>query len=105
MFIEDNAAGYDLLSFTNRDLKHRLHIEVKTSKSSSGKAYITKNELNNARIYQEFYRFYFVDLNKYRLAIVSYEQIEPHISKDQGSGRTETLSLPLILFSDFYQPL
>ena len=105
MFIEDNAAGYDLLSFTNSDLKQRLHIEVKTSKSSSGKAFITKNELNKAKIYQEYYRFYFADLDKSKLAIVSYDQIKPHISKDQGSGKTETLSLPLNLFSDLYQPL
>lgn len=104
MFIEDNSAGYDLLSYVNSDLDRRLHIEVKASKSSSGKAFISKNELNKAKLYQEYYRFYFVDLDRSKLAIVSYDQIQPHISKDQGSGKTETLSLPLNLFKDFYQP-
>ena len=35
MYIEDNSAGYDLLSYVDSSLNQRLHIEVKSSKSQS----------------------------------------------------------------------
>lgn len=102
MYIEDNSAGYDILSFESSELKNRLHIEVKATKIANGKAYITANEIKKAKKYEKFYRFYLVDLQNSQLAIINYESIKPHISKDQGEGKTENFSVPFNIFKNLF---
>ena len=102
MYIEDNSAGYDLLSYVDSSLGQRLHIEVKSTKSLSARAYITANELNKAKKYSEFYNFYFVNLNNYSLAKFSYVEMKPHLATEQGDGKTEIFSVPFSAFEKLF---
>ena len=90
------------MSYVDSSLNQRLHIEVKSSKSQSARAYITANELNKAKKYSEFYNFYFVNLNNSSLAKFSYVEMKPHLATEQGMEKLKYLVCHLVLLKNYF---
>jgi hypothetical protein len=100
-FLYDNMAGFDLLSFVDTSFDDRMFIEVKsTTGGINSKAYISKLEWKKATQNQNSYFFYFILINEMRIARLSFDQILPHSSQEQGDGKTEKFSVPFKTFEE-----
>jgi len=104
--IESNIAGYDVLSFIEKDSTVRLAIEVKASERSidTATAFITRNEWDTA-INSKHYLFHFWLLSdsQKKLAILQTEDISLHMPRDQGSGKWKEALLQFKLFEQKFQ--
>lgn len=96
--IDDNTAGYDILSFRPGvyEAVHLL-IEVKSTVASPLRFFVTRNEWAQALKYGDSYRFYVWDLavTPPRLYVRSKSQVEPHIPLDQEKGKWMNAEIPL----------
>lgn len=96
--IEDNTAGYDVLSFDKGDFgpTNRL-IEVKSTIASPLRFFITRNEWGQALKFGPSYHFHIWDLTPQvpRLFERTVEQIAPHIPQDQKTGKWTNAEIPL----------
>jgi hypothetical protein len=105
--IDNNADGYDVLSVVNRADARQLSIEVKTTNAGPyGKFHLTRNEWDRA-VEAPAHAFYLWDIHSKppRIAILSPEDIEPHICSDRGDGEWELLSVPFDAFTGrFHSP-
>jgi hypothetical protein len=96
--IEDNTAGYDVLSFDPGEYepKNRL-IEVKSTVASPLRFFLTRNEWEKALKYGDSYHFHVWDMSpeEPRLYERTTAQIAPHIPKDQEKGKWANAEIPL----------
>lgn len=98
MAIDDNTAGYDVLSYRPAEVGERnLLIEVKSTVASPLRFIITRNEWNNADQVGESYLFHVWDMDKNPavLHIRTVDQIRPHIPVDSEKGQWKTAEIPV----------
>lgn len=98
MAIEDNTAGYDVLSYRPAAVDERnLLIEVKSTVASPLRFIITRNEWNNADQVGDAYLFHVWDMDKTPpiLHVRTVEQIRPHIPADKEKGKWKTAEIPV----------
>lgn len=98
--IEDNTAGYDILSYSKNEygLINKL-IEVKSTIASPLRFYLTRNEWNHAIKFGENYFFHIWDMQKNppNLFIKTIDEIKPHIPVDSEKGVWKTAEIPVNL--------
>lgn len=96
--IDDNTAGYDILSFdpSEPSPRNRL-IEVKSTIASPLRFYVTRNEWEQALKFGDAYHFHIWDLapTPPRLFQRTAAQIKPHIPEDQANGKWATAEIPV----------
>lgn len=104
MYIQDNNAGYDILSYIDDTFEQKLHIEVKASNQGlDGFANISSGQWKRAEEFKSAYNFYFWLLETRELAIVTYDDMKPHVSLDQGKGKTLKFRVPFRAFVDKFK--
>jgi hypothetical protein len=96
--IEDNTAGYDVLSYTKNDygLINKL-IEVKSTIASPLRFFITRNEWEQALEVGSAYHFHIWDMQHTppRLYEKTTDDIAPHIPIDNEKGKWQTAIIPI----------
>lgn len=96
--IEDNTAGYDVLSYSKNEfgLINKM-IEVKSSIASPLRFYLSRNEWDHAVIYGSSYLFYIWDMraNPPNLFIKTIDEILPHIPADNEKGKWKNVEIPI----------
>lgn len=98
MAIEDNTAGYDVLSYRPAPISDsNLLIEVKSTIASPLRFIVTRNEWENADQVGEAYIFHVWDMDKNPpiLHIRTVEQIRAHIPADNAKGKWKTAEIPI----------
>jgi hypothetical protein len=98
MAIDDNTAGYDVLSYRPTTVGERnLLIEVKSTIASPLRFYVSRNEWDNADQIGEAYLFHIWDMEKNppTLHIRTVEEIRPHIPLDNGKGKWTNAQIPI----------
>ncbi len=104
MYILDNNAGYDVLSYIDNTFEQKLHIEVKsTIHGLNSFAHISSGQWKRAEEYKSAYNFYFWLIETRELAIVTYDDMKPHVSLDQGKGKTLEFKVPFRAFADKFK--
>lgn len=99
--IESNYAGYDILSRESEGSSSRRLIEVKATRNNvyDAEFYISRNEWDTAEASQSRYYFYiWVCGAANKLAIVSTDEMRPHVAVNKGAGRWVSISVP---YSEF----
>lgn len=94
--LEDNSAGYDILS--SRLIDGHPSPKLVEVKSCSGwplRLIITRNEWDTACRHAEAYVVHFWDLNVTRLHELSWSDLQPHMPVDQGDARWDSATLYL----------
>jgi len=103
--IDSSIDGYDILSDVSSEDTQRLLIEVKSSELplKDAKAHISKKEWKVAASSKN-YQFYFWlitgSINK--LAILTAEDLAPHMSIDKGKGEWESVSIEFNQFKNMF---
>lgn len=94
--IEDNDAGYDILSYDagSPDPTNRL-IEVKSSTQRPPRIILTRGEWEAALKYGDAYLFHVWSLPEARLTECSVSTIGHHIPEDQGRGVWEKVIITI----------
>jgi hypothetical protein len=96
--LDDNFAGYDVLSFDPGEFgtTNRM-IEVKSTVASPLRFIITRHEWEQAKKFGPSYRFHIWDMQKHPpiLCERSVEQVEAHIPSDNENGKWKTAEIPL----------
>ncbi len=96
--IEDNSAGYDVLSYTQNEfgLVNKL-IEVKSTIASPLRFFLTRNEWMQALEYGESYSFYIWDMKKDppSLFVKTVADIQPHVPQDNKKGKWSNAEIPV----------
>jgi hypothetical protein len=98
MAIDDNTAGYDVLSYRLTSSGERnLLIEVKSTVASPLRFIITRNEWENADQIGAAYIFHVWDMDKYPpiVHVRTVEHIRPHIPVDNAKGKWKTAEIPI----------
>lgn len=99
MSVEDNTAGYDIMSYDPNpvDVTNRL-IEVKSTIASPVRFRLTRNEWEKACTYGRSYHFHIWDLRAQppRLHQRTVEDIIIHIPTDNNRGRWENAEIPVV---------
>jgi len=98
MAIDDNTAGYDVLSYRPTLVgESNLLIEVKSTIASPLRFYVSRNEWDNADQVGDAYLFHVWDMDKDPpiLHIRSVEQIRPHIPTDNEKGKWAVAQIPI----------
>lgn len=96
--IEDNWAGYDVLSYRETaEGIQALLIEVKSTIASPLRFIVTRNEWNNAEKVGEAYLFHVWDMAKDPpdLFIRTVDQVRAHIPADNEKGKWKTAEIPV----------
>jgi hypothetical protein len=96
--VDDNTAGYDVLSFRpGEGGPVNLLIEVKSTIASPLRFFISRNEWDRALEMGDAYIFHIWDLaaSPCRLFVFTKEQIEPHIPTDREGGKWVSAEIPL----------
>lgn len=96
--IDDNTAGYDVLSYDKNEygLVNKL-IEVKSTITSPLRFYLTRNEWDKAYKSGNSYFFYIWDMQpeEPRLHVKTFTDIEPHIPQDNEKGKWDKVIIPV----------
>jgi hypothetical protein len=96
--LDDNTAGYDVLSYDpgSPENTNRL-IEVKSTVASPLRFYVTRNEWSKALNFKDAYFFHVWDMQKKPavLYIRTVEQVEPHIPSDNDKGKWSNAEIPV----------
>ena len=96
--LEDNFAGYDVLSFDHGNSGVvNIMIEVKSTISSPLRFIVSRNEWEQAEKVGDAYFFHVWDMDKKppELFILTVGQVAPHIPSDSGKGKWTGASIPL----------
>lgn len=99
--IDSNEDGYDVLSVAGPQDSSQLSIEVKaTNIGHSGSFHLTFNEWDRALSFLN-YTFHLWDMSRAvpSLAVLSIEDVEPHVPVNQGAGNWESVEIPFGIFS------
>jgi hypothetical protein len=96
--LDDNTAGYDILSYelAGPENTNKL-IEVKSTIASPLRFFVTRNEWSQALKSREAYIFHVWDMSNDtpKLYIRTVEQVEPHIPSDNENGKWSNVEIPL----------
>jgi len=94
MAIEDNWAGYDILSYDHgsHGLTTRM-VEVKSTTASPLRFFLTRNEWKKCLDVGEAYQFHVWDMKAERLFVRTVSEISEHVPEDKGAGRWSTLEI------------
>jgi hypothetical protein len=88
--LDDNTAGYDILSYelATPENTNKL-IEVKSTTASPLRFFVTRNEWNQALKSREAYSFHIWDMQQSppKLYVRTVDQVEPHIPSDNEKGK------------------
>lgn len=88
--LDDNTAGYDILSY-EPDIPENTNklIEVKSTTASPLRFFVTRNEWSQALKSKDAYFFHIWDMqqNPPKLHIRNVYQVEPHIPSDNEKGK------------------
>jgi len=96
--LDDNFAGYDILSYDHGGYGLlNIMIEVKSTTASPLRFFISRNEWNQAIKAGPSYIFHVWDMAKEKpiLYIRTVQQIEPHIPSDNEKGKWSNAAIPL----------
>jgi len=94
--LDDNSAGYDILSFCQIDGRPAPKlVEVKSCRGRPLRLLITRNEWDTACRHQEAYVVHFWDINAERLHELSWGDLQPHMPIDRGDARWDSATLSL----------
>lgn len=94
--LDDNSAGYDILSFRQIDGRPTPKlVEVKSCRGRPLRLFITRNEWDTACRHQDAYVVHFWDVDAERLYELSWDDLEPHMPIDRGDGRWDSATLSL----------
>lgn len=96
--LDDNFAGYDVLSYEIEDGTVRTKmIEVKSTIASPLRFYLSRNEWNTAEEVGSSYQFHVWDMagDPPRLFEFSVDQVRPHIPQDNERGRWSNAEIPV----------
>jgi len=103
--VESNLEGYDILSTLSADDARRLTIEVKTSQQPPGSAwfFLSRNEWEHA-VAALHHAFHLWTLNgdSPRLAVLSVDDVAPHLPTDCGGGAWQTVRVPFRAFESAF---
>ncbi|MDQ0885002.1 hypothetical protein QFZ81_000090 [Paenibacillus sp. V4I9] len=93
--LEDNTAGYDILSYKRGDRNEirEKYIEVKACNFSPTHFFITNNEWEKAVNNKEKYLFHVWNFERDTLIELSVEQVEQHIPTERGNGRWKLIEV------------
>lgn len=98
MAIEDNTAGYDVLSYNSGPYGplNKL-IEVKSTIASPLRFFLTRNEWEQAIKFGKAYVFHVWDIRKQPAVLYekTVEQIAPHVPQDNEKGQWKTAVIPV----------
>ena len=98
MAIEDNTAGYDVLSYNPGPFGplNKL-IEVKSTIASPLRFFLTRNEWEQASKFGKAYIFHVWDIQKPPAVLYekTVEQIAPHVPQDNKKGQWKTALIPV----------
>jgi hypothetical protein len=94
--IDDNTAGYDILSYDAGEYKpiNRL-IEVKSTIASPLRFFLTRNEWEIALKFDNRYVFHIWDLKEERLYERTVTAISAHVPTDNERGRWSNSEIPV----------
>lgn len=99
--IDNNEDGYDVLSIIDVGDFRALSIEVKTSTMGVvGSFHLTRNEWVRAQE-ADNHAFHLWDMRtngQPSLAVISPQEMRPHIPSDFGLGNWETVEIPFVAF-------
>jgi hypothetical protein len=106
MAIEDNSAGYDILSIKDVYDEAKVKIEVKTTMLKNGKFFLTKNEWEEANLSKNylFYLWNLSQINKPMIGIINKEEVAVHIPKEQNLGEWCQTEIPFSAFIGKMKP-
>ena len=101
--LENNLAGYDVLSIKDESSKKSLAIEVKGSllPIKSAVFYITSGEWKYA-MSKDSHCFHIWSLIENKLAILNKKQIKDHVPTDNGGGEWTSVAIKFSSFSNFF---
>lgn len=99
--VNSNDDGYDVLSIVGNGDARLLSIEVKASSQGlSGTMHLTRNEWELAlERLNHLFHLWDVKSSPPRLAKVTVEDLKLHVPSDLGSGKWESVSIPLGVFA------
>lgn len=104
--IDSNADGYDVLSVAGpADVRH-MSIEVKATRIGlAGSFHLTANEWERA-IVSDLHAFHLWELSSGcpALAVLSKDDVAPHVPADRGEGQWESVEIPFGAFSHMFAP-
>lgn len=94
--LDDNAAGYDILSsrLVNGRPSPKL-VEVKSCRGRPLRLILTRNEWDTACRHHEAYTVHFWDMQEARLHELSWGDLRSHMPIDQGDARWDSATLNL----------
>lgn len=96
--LDDNTAGYDVLSYELGvpENTNKL-IEVKSTVASPLRFFVTRNEWNQALKSNDAYYFHVWDMQKdpATLYVRTVTQVEPHIPTDNEKGKWSNAAIPV----------
>lgn len=96
--LDDNYAGYDVLSYEFKEGEVvNLMIEVKSTTASPLRFFVTRNEWEQAEKAKSAYMFHVWDMNVDPpiLHKRTYDQVMPHIPSDNESGKWSNATIPI----------
>ena len=96
MSIEDNTAGYDILSF-DRGAEGSIArvLEVKSTIASPLRFFVTRNEWETCQKMGSAYHFHIWDMRTGTLFERTGTDVASHIPRDQGRGRWSNVEIKL----------
>jgi len=94
--IDDNTAGYDILSYRpGVEYPTNLLIEVKSSSRNPPAVIISREEWKKATEAKSNYVFHVWDMRMGQLHEWSFEKIEGHIPRSRGNGSWTNVEVPI----------
>lgn len=96
--LDDNFAGYDVLSYEMRStgITNRM-IEVKSTMASPMRFFVTRNEWRTAESAEDAYIFHVWNMSATppQLHTRTVKEVMPHIPSNNGNGKWETATVPV----------
>lgn len=96
--LDDNTAGYDVLSYEPGEPENTNKlIEVKSTVASPLRFYVTRNEWKQAMKSKDAYFFHIWDMQKTppKLYVRTVSEVEPHIPTDNEKGKWSNAEIPV----------
>jgi hypothetical protein len=100
--IDDNNAGYDVLSFEESE---EIKIEVKSTETESGILHLTRNQYEKMKANPQAHRIHLWRTNSKQLAILTIEDIQPHAPIDNGKGYWHSFDLYFNTFNSKFNAI
>lgn len=94
--LDDNSAGYDILSYVNRESQWLSRaIEVKSSTADAIRFFLTRNEFETAARMADRYELHFWGRSSLRATVLDSGTVVSHAPMDQGKGKWQEVLINL----------